>query len=299
MTIDRTLLLRMIDDDEYYQMVGGSADDVVDVLLGAPRPGEALSLDRYQFDDVVSALGRVAGRAGGGRDRMRWLRGHQGEMLAGDYGYVVRSGVISELAPVLRAVTCDQLRAEFVRYPRWQRDDVAAELDQHLTALELLQAFVSETAQRMRSLHVVSASSLDPRRYPHRLRQRLARAAKQARRAANGTLARRVDPRPPATVPGRTPVVGTEPDRLGGMVHGVIRDAGTGAPLSNVEIALRQRDGAPWLTSTDASGRFEIGPLAPGDYAFSAYYDGAELADGRVVNVITGRETIVDEVFAV
>ena len=56
MTVDSQLLLRMIDDDEYFQMVGGSADDVVEVLLLAPCEGEALSVNAHRFDTVASRL---------------------------------------------------------------------------------------------------------------------------------------------------------------------------------------------------------------------------------------------------
>lgn len=63
MTVDSQLLLRMIDDDEYFQMVGGSADDVVEVLLLAPCEGEALSVNAHRFDTVASRASKVSRRS--------------------------------------------------------------------------------------------------------------------------------------------------------------------------------------------------------------------------------------------
>lgn len=329
---DSELILRMIDDDEYVQMVGGSADDVIEVLLNAPRPGETMVVDGdsfYGLVAVVAALSRL-----GDHERAlihRLYRDHNEEM-EGFYGYIIRSAVVIAIEPVLLSVTSAEVREGCERRLSWQRPDSAAVVDRHMEEVERLLVFFAETARRVRSLHLVYQSFMDPSRYPHRARQRLSRQAKQARRAAQGRPARYVEAPaqatqgssaplsiaerasalsglPPPTAPtastsppvavGRRFNVSSVPDRAGGKVRGTVHDATTGRPLSRVELALARGDDSPWTTSTDASGRFDFGRLAPGPYAFSAYYEGGELADGRAVMVVAEHATVIDAAFEV
>lgn len=314
MTVDSQLLLRMIDDDEYFQMVGGSADDVVEVLLLAPCEGEALSVNAHRFDTVASRLKGLTALAPRERAMLRFLTLRENEVMAGHYGYLIRHGVLIELEPVLRRVTVEQLQAEFARYPGWMRRAGPADVALHVAEFERLRTFISEAVRRGRSLHLVDEIRLEPRHYPHRTRQRLSRIAKQARRAAHGKAAGeavvRVTREPASPTNGRQPAVPnrapgcmfdvrTAPDPAPGLVWGIISDALTGTQLSGVEIALSQGGGAVWSTTTGEQGQFEIGPLDPGDYAFSAHRGDRELADGHAVSVDADLATIIEAAFNV
>jgi hypothetical protein len=86
----------MIDDDEYYRMVGGSTDDVFNVLLEAPRPRDSLPL-RERWNTLTHALISVDPTS---NKVMRNLTRHT-EQMSGFWGNVIHYGVVRELLRVL------------------------------------------------------------------------------------------------------------------------------------------------------------------------------------------------------
>lgn len=162
-------ILRMINDDEYHQMVGGTADDVFDVLLTPPRAGEVLTLSAGHWHILYFALVSIDPTP---REIMKSLRWNTEEM-AGFNGHIIRYGVVREQVPVFSAISSDLLRTALTRCPN--PDEIAA-------SYESLRDFMTVASSLIRSVHVVNEVFLQPSNYPHRARQRRSRQLKKERK---------------------------------------------------------------------------------------------------------------------
>ena len=163
------VLFRTIEDAEYYVMVGGSADEVLDVLLTPPRDGETMSMEYATWSRLRSELASVGRRRTDDPQLLYRLLDQVREPMDGHLGYIHRYGALIELARTLSGSE-----------PTERGNSPPRPLD--VAYLEF-RAFVVAAVARRQSFHVVSESSLNPAGFPHRTRQRLARFEKARRNA--------------------------------------------------------------------------------------------------------------------
>ena len=91
--------------------------------------------------------------------------------------------------------------------------------------------------------------------------------------------------------------------RLGG-ISGTVTDAGTGNPIADIQIVVYTANGTPdfRFTTTDASGRYTVDRLAPGQYIVQfvpsaglnyvgTFYNGKSAANADRVTVVEGLQT--------
>lgn len=166
----RNGIFRMINDEEYYHMVGGTHDDVFDVVLEPPRAGESIVLRWTHWRELTSAL-LVADPT----PRKKPMRGliWNTEEMAGYCGNIIRYGSLREMAPIFAGLTTEHLRPALSR---------SAEVEEVLASYETLRAFMIAADSLTHSVHVMNEDSLRPERYPHRARQRLSRQLKKERK---------------------------------------------------------------------------------------------------------------------